>query len=80
MGSAHLSVDVPRLVELYLQGRLKLDELITERYSLGQINEAIASMGRGAAQCYSFLSNGKQHAAAGKSVALGRQMTRLRNP
>lgn len=49
MGSTRLSVDVPRLVELYQQGRLKLDELITRRYGLDQINEAIASMERGEA-------------------------------
>jgi Zn-dependent alcohol dehydrogenase len=42
-------VDVPRLVALYQQGRLKLDELITARYPLEQINEAIAAMERGEA-------------------------------
>ena len=49
MGSTRLRVDVPRLAELYRQGRLKLDELITARYPLGQINEAIAGMESGAA-------------------------------
>jgi NDMA-dependent alcohol dehydrogenase len=49
MGSTRLSVDVPRLVELYRQGGLKLDELITERYPLERINEAIESMERGQA-------------------------------
>jgi Zn-dependent alcohol dehydrogenase len=49
MGSTRLRVDVPRLVELYQQGRLKLDELITSRYPLGQINEAIEAMERGEA-------------------------------
>lgn len=49
MGSTRLSVDVPRLVELYQQGKLKLDELITRRYPLAQINEAIESMERGEA-------------------------------
>jgi S-(hydroxymethyl)glutathione dehydrogenase / alcohol dehydrogenase len=49
MGSTRLSVDVPRLVTLYQQGKLKLDELITRRYPLAQINEAIASMERGEA-------------------------------
>ncbi len=49
MGSTLLQVDVPKLVELYLQGRLKLDELITARYHLDQINEAIASVNRGEA-------------------------------
>jgi S-(hydroxymethyl)glutathione dehydrogenase/alcohol dehydrogenase len=41
MGSTRLRVDIPKLVKLYEQGRLKLDELITGRYSLDQINEAI---------------------------------------
>lgn len=49
MGSTRLSIDVPRLVELYQQGKLKLDELITKRYPLAQINEAIESMERGEA-------------------------------
>jgi len=49
MGSTRLSVDVPRLVELYRQGRLKLDELITDRYPLDRINEAIESTERGEA-------------------------------
>lgn len=43
MGSARIAVDVPRLVELYQQGRLKLDELISNRYPLEEINDAIAS-------------------------------------
>lgn len=49
MGSTRLSVDVPRLVALYKQGRLKLDELITARYSLEQINEAMEAVERGEA-------------------------------
>ena len=49
MGATTIRVDIPRLVELYLAGRLKLDELITGRYSLNQINEAIASVERGEA-------------------------------
>jgi Zn-dependent alcohol dehydrogenase len=49
MGSARLHVDAPRLVDLYLGGRLKLDELITARFPLEQINEAIESMERGEA-------------------------------
>jgi Zn-dependent alcohol dehydrogenase len=44
MGSTRLRLDVPRLIELYRQGRLKLDELITERYPLDRINEAIAGV------------------------------------
>lgn len=49
MGSGRLAADVPWLVDLYLQGRLKLDELITGRYPLEQINEAIATMEAGEA-------------------------------
>jgi S-(hydroxymethyl)glutathione dehydrogenase / alcohol dehydrogenase len=49
MGSTRLSVDVPKLIELYQARRLMLDELITARYSLHQINEAIASTESGAA-------------------------------
>ena len=49
MGSTRLKVDVPKLVALYQQGRLKLDELITGRYPLAQINEAVASAKRGEA-------------------------------
>jgi Zn-dependent alcohol dehydrogenase len=41
MGSARLSVDLPRLVDAYLAGRLKLDELISGSYPLARINEAI---------------------------------------
>jgi S-(hydroxymethyl)glutathione dehydrogenase/alcohol dehydrogenase len=40
MGSNHFRVDMPRYVEFYLQGRLHLDELISQRIGLEQINEA----------------------------------------
>ncbi len=49
MGSTRLSVDIPRLVQLYQSGRLKLDELITARYPLEQINEAIEATEKGEA-------------------------------
>jgi len=49
MGSTRLRVDIPKLVELYEEGRLKLDELITARYPLDQINEAFAAVNRGEA-------------------------------
>jgi Zn-dependent alcohol dehydrogenase len=49
MGSTNLQADVPKLIELYQQGKLKLDELISQRYSLDQINEAIAAMEHGQA-------------------------------
>jgi Zn-dependent alcohol dehydrogenase len=49
MGSVRPQLDIPRLVDLHRQGRLKLDELISGRYPLGEINEAVASAGRGEA-------------------------------
>ena len=42
MGDTMLSRDIPYLIDLFKQGRLKLDELVTRRYRLEQINEAIA--------------------------------------
>jgi Zn-dependent alcohol dehydrogenase len=44
MGSTNLHADVPKLVGLYRQGRLKLDELVSRCYPIEQINEAIAEM------------------------------------
>jgi Zn-dependent alcohol dehydrogenase len=49
MGSSRPLVEIPRLAEMYQAGRLKLDELITARYPLEQINEAIAAVERGEA-------------------------------
>ncbi len=41
MGSTRLQLDVPRYAELYKAGRLMLDESITGRYPLEEINEAV---------------------------------------
>jgi len=49
MGSARLQTDIPKLVDLYQNGRLKLDELITGRYPLEKINDAIESARNGEA-------------------------------
>jgi S-(hydroxymethyl)glutathione dehydrogenase/alcohol dehydrogenase len=46
-GSARPFVDFPRLVELYLAGKLKIDELITKRYSIEQANEAFEDLASG---------------------------------
>jgi S-(hydroxymethyl)glutathione dehydrogenase/alcohol dehydrogenase len=43
MGSTRLRVDIPHLVKLYQNRRYKLDELISNRYPLEDINEAITS-------------------------------------
>jgi Zn-dependent alcohol dehydrogenase len=49
MGSSRIAEDIPALIRLYREGRLKLDELISGRYRLDQINEAMASVKRGEA-------------------------------
>ncbi len=46
-GSIRPRVDIPRFVELYMNGRLKLDELITRTYPLEGINDAFAAMKAG---------------------------------
>ena len=46
-GSCHPRVDMPKLLSLYEEGTLKLDELITRQYRLEQINEAFADMEAG---------------------------------
>ena len=48
-GSARLSIDIPRIVELYRAGQLKLDELITGHYKLKDVNEAIELTEKGQA-------------------------------
>jgi NDMA-dependent alcohol dehydrogenase len=46
-GSARPRVDMPRLLDLYVAGKLKLDELITRRYPLDAVNDAVAALRRG---------------------------------
>lgn len=47
MGSNRFPVDMPRLVDFYMAGKLKLDEMISRRLKLEQINEAFDEMKRG---------------------------------
>ncbi len=47
MGSVRMPLDVQMLADWYLRGRLKLDELISGRYPLEEINDAIASAAGG---------------------------------
>ena len=49
MGTTSLKWHVPKMVDMYRAGILKLDELITGRYPLEQINDAIDSVLRGEA-------------------------------
>jgi Zn-dependent alcohol dehydrogenase len=47
MGATNLKIDIPNLITMYQTGRLKLDELITGRYPLSRINEALALTEKG---------------------------------
>ena len=44
MGSNRFKVDMPRYVDMYLAGKLKLDELVSARRPLEEINEAFDDM------------------------------------
>ena len=46
-GSVRCHVDMPKMVDLYMSGRLNLDELVTRRYALEQVNEAYEALERG---------------------------------
>jgi S-(hydroxymethyl)glutathione dehydrogenase/alcohol dehydrogenase len=50
MGDVVVKRDIPWMIDLYSQGRLKLDELISNRWSFDQINEAIADTNTGSAR------------------------------
>ena len=47
MGSNRFRVDMPRYIDFYMQGRLKLDEMITRRMRLEDVNEAFRAMKAG---------------------------------
>jgi len=43
-GSSNAPVEIPKLLNLYRHGQLKLDELVTNTYTLDQINQGYADM------------------------------------
>lgn len=49
MGSARIAVDIPWLVSMWQAGRLKLEELVTGRFALDEIDAAIDGVRRGEA-------------------------------
>jgi S-(hydroxymethyl)glutathione dehydrogenase / alcohol dehydrogenase len=49
LGSSCPEVDIPLLAGLYLEGRLRLDELISSRSPLAAVNDALGSAARGEA-------------------------------
>ncbi|HEX6482324.1 MAG TPA: Zn-dependent alcohol dehydrogenase [Ktedonobacteraceae bacterium] len=48
-GSARPHIDMPLILKLYMAGKLKLDELVTHRFSLEQINDAVRVLDAGEA-------------------------------
>ena len=47
MGGNRFPVDIPRLVDFYMKDMLKLDELISDRIPIEQVNEGFAAMEKG---------------------------------
>jgi S-(hydroxymethyl)glutathione dehydrogenase / alcohol dehydrogenase len=47
MGSNRFRIDIPAYVDFYLQGRLNLDDMVTRRVKLDEINEAFRAMTAG---------------------------------
>ncbi len=47
MGSNRFRVDMPRYIDFYMQGRLRLDEMITRRGRLEDVNDAFRAMKAG---------------------------------
>jgi S-(hydroxymethyl)glutathione dehydrogenase/alcohol dehydrogenase len=47
MGSNRFRVDMPRFIDFYLAGKLHLDQMVSKRIGLGDINEAFADMETG---------------------------------
>jgi S-(hydroxymethyl)glutathione dehydrogenase / alcohol dehydrogenase len=46
-GSVRPDLDFPRLVDLYMQKRLKIDELVSRTYRIEEINEGFAALRTG---------------------------------
>ena len=47
MGSNRFPVDMPRFVDFYMSGKLKLDQMISQRIRLEDVNDGFAEMKRG---------------------------------
>lgn len=47
MGSNRFAIDIPRYAEFYRQGRLKLDELVSARIRLDEINDGYRTLLKG---------------------------------
>lgn len=57
-GETKPDTDIPRYIQLYELGKLKLDEQITHRFPLSQVNDAVAAVQKGdVGRCVISMSN-----------------------
>jgi len=47
LGSTRFPIDMPRLVQMYLDGLLDLDTMVAERIRLGEVNDALEKLRKG---------------------------------
>ncbi|MGH9194349.1 MAG: zinc-binding dehydrogenase, partial [Acidimicrobiia bacterium] len=47
MGSNRFRIDMPRYIDFYLAGKLKLDELVSDRIKLEQVNDGFTALSSG---------------------------------
>jgi S-(hydroxymethyl)glutathione dehydrogenase / alcohol dehydrogenase len=47
MGSNRFRTDMPKYVDMYLQGKLNLDDMVSKRIKLADVNDAFASLEKG---------------------------------
>ena len=47
MGSNRFRVDMPRFVDFYLQGKLHLDDMVSSRIKLSDVNDALQALETG---------------------------------
>ena len=50
-GSGNPQRDIVKMLDLYQAGQLKLDEMVTERYTLDQVNQGYADLVAGKNIC-----------------------------
>ena len=48
LGGVRNAIDIPRYIDMYMNGKLKLDEMISRRRPLSEVNEAFDDMQTGA--------------------------------
>jgi len=70
-GSSNVHTDVPKLVKLYQDGKLKLSELISREIRLDEVNEAFEAMGSGeiARQVIKYGSTSKDSSSTTRAAA-----------